>query len=321
MSVSAAPFHADLAEGPADSRAWWVKTVDGLRIRLAHYPSKDAKGTVLLFPGRTEYVEKYGRVGAELAEAGYDVVAVDWRGQGIADRMLEDPRAGHVNVFEDYQKDVAAMFTAVQAMDLPRPYHLIGHSMGGCIGLRAVMDGIDVATCAFTGPMWGIRMAASARPAAWAISWGSKQVGLSHLFTPGTSPESYVTTAEFDDNTLTTDREHWDYMRRQVLARPELQLGGPSMHWLHEALSEMRGLARRNSPPVPCATFLGSNERIVDPVRIHDRMARWAGGDLMLVDGGEHELLMEGDRLRRPVIEAILALFDTPRPTKAALSA
>ncbi len=72
-------------------------------------PQRTAKGTVLLFPGRTEYIEKYGRAARDLYQRGFATLTVDWRGQGLADRMLEDARIGHVHYFTDYQKDVAAM--------------------------------------------------------------------------------------------------------------------------------------------------------------------------------------------------------------------
>jgi lysophospholipase len=320
MTLTPAPFHADLAEGPHDSRAWWVRARDGLRLRIAHFPSAGEQGTVLLFPGRTEYVEKYGRTAVELAAHGFHTLTIDWRGQGLADRMLDDRRTGHVDIFLDYQLDVAAMLEAAEALDLPRPYYLIGHSMGGCIGLRALMSDLPVMAAAFTGPMWGIRMANPVRPAAWALSWSSKRVGLSHLLAPGTGIESYVAVGAFEDNTLTTDPDMWDYMRRHVLARPELQLGGPSMHWLHEALAECRALARMPSPALPVLTFLGTNERIVDTDRIHDRMLRWPAGKLVIVNRGEHEILMERSEVRNAVVSDVCALFEGARPS-AALSA
>jgi lysophospholipase len=240
------------------------------------------------------------------------MLTIDWRGQGLADRMLDDRRAGHVNVFADYQRDVAAVLEAAKALDLPRPWHLIGHSMGGAIGLRAAMEGLPVASCVFTGPMWGIRISTSMRPAAWALSWSSRQMGFGHLFTPGTSTESYVATGAFEDNTLTTDPDMWDYMRRQVLAQPELQLGGPSMQWLHEALAECRMLMRRPSPSLPCLCFLGSNERIVDVPRIHARMKAWKGGKLHILEGGEHEVLMEIDSMRDTIFHGLEKLFLAP---------
>ena len=319
MELVPAPFHADLAEGPAGARAFWVRAEDGLRLRVAHYPcdSGAVKGSILLFPGRTEYVEKYGRLADDLSTHGYATLAIDWRGQGLADRMLDDARTGHVAAFTDYQRDVRAMLDMARALDLPKPWHLIAHSMGGCIGLRAVMEGLPVASVTFTGPMWGIRIANPVRPAAWALSWSSKRFGLGHILTPGTGFDSYVATGAFADNTLTTDPEMWDYMRRQVLAQPELQLGGPSMHWLHEALNECRALARMPSPALPCLSFLGSNERIVDVPRIHDRMARWPGGHLGIVEGGEHEVLMERPELRERIIARMTAHFDAAIPGQA----
>ncbi|MBT54966.1 MAG: lysophospholipase [Mameliella sp.] len=311
MNASPAPFHADLAEGPADSRAWWMTTSDGLRVRIAHYASQGARGTVLLFPGRTEYVEKYGRVARVLSDAGYHTLAIDWRGQGLADRMLGERRTGHVGVFEDYQHDVAAMTRLADDLGLPGQRHLIAHSMGGCIGLRAVYDGLDVASCVFTGPMWGIRIADPVRPAAWAISRMSKTVGLGHLFAPGTGVDSYVASNAFAENLLTTDAESWDYMRRQVLAIPELQLGGPSLHWLHEALAETRRLARLPSPQQPSICYCGTNERIVDIDRIRARMARWPNGRLDMVDQGEHEILMEAPLIRERVLAEIVTHFDS----------
>lgn len=311
MTLTPAPFYADLSEAPAGSRAFWVEAPDLLRLRIAHFPSEGTRGTVLLMPGRTEYVEKYGRIGARLAAAGYHTLAVDWRGQGLADRMLEDPRTGHVGVFEDYQHDVHAMRALAKVLDLPQPVHMIAHSMGGCIGLRAVMDGLDVASCVFTGPMWGIRIANPVRPAAWAISRVSKSVGLGHVYAPGTRRESYVTFADFEDNTLTTDPEAWDFMRRQVLAHPELQLGGPSLHWLHEALAETRELARRPAPKMPCICFCGTNERIVDVDRIKARMAHWSEGRLEMVPGAEHEIMMETPATRERVMADMIELFDS----------
>ncbi|SLN73814.1 Phospholipase YtpA [Roseivivax jejudonensis] len=305
-----APFLDELAEGPEGTRAFWLDAIDGVRLRAAHFPAaEDAWGTVLLFPGRTEYVEKYGRTAADFAAHGLHTVAVDWRGQGLADRLLPDTRTGHVVDFQDYQKDVDALLGAARSLDLPEPYFLIAHSMGGAIGLRALVGGLPVAAAAFTGPMWGIRIAPSLRPVAWVLGWSVSRVGLGHVYAPGTKPEAYILDQAFDDNLLTTDTEMFEYMRRQVAAEPGLQLGGPSLRWLHQALAECRVLSRLPSPRVPCVTFVGSNERIVDVPRIRARMANWPGGRLEVIEGGEHEVLMDRPPVRRQITEAIVAHF------------
>jgi len=175
-----APLFSKMADGPGEGRAWWLKTEDGVRIRVGLWEPDNPKGTVLLLPGRTEYIEKYGRAAGALAGCGYATLIIDWRGQGLSDRLIDDKMSGHVLNFGDYQHDLAAMTDAATRLGLTRPWHLLAHSMGGGIGLRAAMQGLPVASCIFSGPMWGIRMSGALRPVAWSPSWGGRQLGMGH---------------------------------------------------------------------------------------------------------------------------------------------
>ncbi|EAQ03374.1 hydrolase, alpha/beta fold family protein [Pseudooceanicola batsensis HTCC2597] len=308
-----APFFADIAEGPPGGRAVWTTASDGVRIRVGWWPARDggtAKGTILIFPGRTEYIEKYGRDARTLTEAGFAVLAIDWRGQGIADRLVANARVGHVDRFHDYQLDVAAALAVAEEAGLPRPWHLLGHSMGGCIGLRSVLEGVPVNSAVFSAPMWGIRLAAPTRPAAWVLTWGGSRLGLGHLMSPGTKEAPYPLDVAFGENKLTSDRDMFDYMRRQLTEQPDLGLGGPSLHWLNQALTETLALARRPAPDLPCLTFLGADEAIVDPARIHARMENWREGDLVVLPGARHEVLMETPETRARIFERMLPFLD-----------
>ena len=306
--TQSAPYHADIAGNP-DGICNWITTHDGVCIRVGHWPVENAKGTVLIFPGRTEYVEKYGRTAAEFAKRGFAAVAIDWRGQGIADRLLDNRAVGHVAEFSDYQKDVQAVLDHVETLGLPKPYHLLGHSMGGCIGLRSLNEGLPVESAAFSAPMWGIQMSPALRPIAWGLSSVSKPLGFSGVFAPGQQAETYVLRADAADNTLTSDPENFGILQNQLKAHPDLALGGPSLHWLNESLREMRKLAQKPSPNVPSITFLGSDEAIVDPARIHERMSKWDSGELVILDGGRHEVLMETKPLRDRVFDGAADLF------------
>ena len=308
--MTPAPFLTDICDIAPNGTAYWLDTSDGVRARAVLWGKETAKGTVLLFPGRTEYAEKYVHTAAALSMGGYATFAIDWRGQGLADRLIDDPLVGHVDRFSDYQRDVAAMVQAADALELPKPYFLIAHSMGGAIGLRALMQGLPVAASVFTGPMWGIEMNPATRPAAWAITWASRVIGAANGYAPGTRPEAYVLSEPFKDNTLTTDADMFTFMQDQLMAQPELCLGGPSLNWVHEALRETLDLSRQPSPDLPCLTFLGTNERIVDPRRIKSRMARWPRGELVMVTGAEHEVLMEKPRTRADAIDRITKFFD-----------
>jgi len=303
MTLQAAPLFTDHGAGPVPGAAYWLKTDDDVRIRIGVWAPEATKGTVLLFCGRTEYVEKYAIPAGDLAARGYATVAIDWRGQGLADRLLEDGRIGHVGEFRDYQKDVAAMLRATRVLDLPEPYFLLAHSMGGGIGLRALHEDLPVAAAAFTGPMWGIRIAPALQPVAWVLTRLMPALGLGGKLAPTTQPEPYVLRAPFEDNILTTDPEMHQMMRDQVTKHEALCLGGPSYMWLGQALGECATLATMASPKVPCLTFVGGNERIVHTGSIDARMKAWPTGDLHVLEGCEHEVLMEGPKTRQLVFD------------------
>ena len=97
-----AKFYRDIADGPATANAYWMETKDRVRVRIGVYATEtEAKGTVLLMLGRFGYTERYGRVAKTFAENGYSTVIIDWRSQGLSDRMADDPKAGDIHRFSD----------------------------------------------------------------------------------------------------------------------------------------------------------------------------------------------------------------------------
>lgn len=310
-AVLPAPFHAALADGPPGATCVWLKAGQA-RIRAAWWKAGDT-GTVLLLPGRTECVEKYGRAAGDLVARGYSVITVDWRGQGLADRALPDRATGHVGDFSEYQQDLDALLDEAGRAGLPQPWYMIAHSMGGCIGLRALLRGVPVKAAVFSAPMWGIAMAAWLRPVASVISALAGPLRLVNRYAPSTSAETYLLQAPFQGNVLTTDHAMWDYMRRQVAEVPDLALGGPSIGWLKAALRECAALAVLPAPKVPAICALGTAEKVVDVPPVHLRMAGWSDGQLDLYPGAEHEIMMEGVAVRQRFFDRAAALFDANR--------
>ena len=304
-----APFYAGAADGPADGRALWLPTQDGIRIRAAIWNAPAALGTVFVLPGRSEYVEKYGRTARVLVAAGYATLTVDWRGQGLADRTYPDAMLGHVGDFAEYQTDLDAVLACAAAENLPKPYYLLPHSMGGCIGLRALHRGLPFNAVAFSAPMWGIMMADALRPVASLLANASRWLGFQHRYIPGTTDQSYMLTTKFADNTLTTDPEMWEYMRQHCAHHADLRLGGPSLGWLRAALAECRTLGHLPAPAFPAICALGTLETIVDTRPVHALMARWPQSRLDLYSGAKHEVLMEKPDLRQAFLHSATTLF------------
>jgi len=311
-----APYYADVADGPDTGAAYWLTTSDGLRIRAGVWPLADgtAKGTVFILPGRTECIEKYGRGATDLAALGYASLAIDWRGQGIADRQLRNRNVGHVVAFSDYQKDLEAVIEMADALALPEPYFLIGHSMGGAIGLRAVMaPNHPFKAASFSAPMWGIGLNVVQRVMIKLLAPVLGALGLSGMIALGTREKPYMLWKSFRGNKLTSDREMYDYMARQVIEHPDLSLGGPSVQWVQESLRENNEVAQLTAPDLPALCFLGSDEKIVHTDAVRTRALHWPGCDLIEVAGGRHEIPMETPAIRAQFYGKSAALFDAHR--------
>ncbi|MGP3695964.1 alpha/beta hydrolase [Rhodobacter sp. NSM] len=307
-----APFHSGIARGPDTVRATWIRARDGARLRAVLWP-EGASGTVLLFSGRTEYAEKYGPAAVALRRRGYAAATLDWRGQGLSDRSLRDPLVGHIGDFADYQKDVGALLDLLREQGLPEPYHLLAHSMGGCIGLRSLHEGLPVRSACFSAPMWGIRLHSALRAVAATLAALARPMRLGHRYVPGTGTRSYILATAFDTNVLTRDPQMYAWMQDQLARVPELGLAGPSLDWLRAAFAETGHLARLPSPDLPALCMVGSAEKVVDLEAIERRMRVWPKGKLQIVPGVEHEVMMDLPEVREAFFDAAAALFDAHR--------
>jgi lysophospholipase len=281
---------------------------DGARVRVALFPRDGARGTVMMLPGRTEYCEKYSLVAEGLAARGFASAAVDWRGQGLSPRAPADRMVGHVADFAEFQRDADAMLGAAEAAGLPRPWHLLGHSMGGLIGLELLRRrGGEISRAVFSAPMWGLRLPVHRRAMAGALARVAHALGMGERVTPMSGKVADPAAAPFDGNLLTTDPEVFGWMKAQLEAHPELALGAPSLGWLRAALAEMPRVGAGPAPPHPILCVLGTDEGIVDPRAIHARVRDWPGARLHLVEGARHEPLMEGEARRDAILDAIAA--------------
>ena len=97
-----APFFQEISDGPDNGSAFWAVTRDGVRLRLGYWPTTtDVRGTIFLFPGRTEYIELQGRLACDLVARGFSVLTIDWRGHGLSQRLLDNSATLHVEAFSD----------------------------------------------------------------------------------------------------------------------------------------------------------------------------------------------------------------------------
>ncbi|MEO0800207.1 MAG: alpha/beta hydrolase [Pseudomonadota bacterium] len=288
------PYGVTLADVPGDGPA----------IRCAIWPGEDAAiGTVVLFVGRSEYIERYFETIADLRRRGYAVVIFDWRGQGGSERLLPDPRKGHIATFRAYDDDGLRVLNGLVYDKLPRPYIGFGHSMGGHILLRlARRPDCQLSRVVLSAPMMEIHPTRLGVPERIGYSFAQtmRGMGLGARYVPGGSAVSFES-LEFEDNPLTHDRTRFDRNREIATIAPDLGVGDPTIAWLGAAIASMRELqrpemARRILIPTLCC--VAENDRIV-ATRAAERFCdNLPVARCMTMVRAEHELLQETDAIR-----------------------
>lgn len=288
-----APLYTELADAPEDGQAFWVP-LKNRRIRAAVWEGGE-RGTVILFNGRTEYIEKYGRVIRALTERGFNVATLDWRGQGLSDRPLSDPLKGHVAGFDRYQRDVKALMKVPKVFSLRGPKVLICHSMGGCIGMRALLDEtIKPKAVIMSAPMFGIYMKPVTNIAARVMVAMARRFSFEQTRAPAPKGDRpYVSWQPFDDNALTGDEEYYSWMKTHLAAEPGFGLGAPTLGWMGHAFDEMESIAAAPPVNIPTLMLLGDEEVVVEPEAIRAYDAKANACRLLEIEGARHEHFME----------------------------
>ena len=291
-----------------------VSTPDGLRLRVGTWGDKSTKhGTVIIFPGRSEYLERFGGTVSAMLNARFSVISVDWRGHGLSDRVADDPKSCHIDDFASYQSDVAALIEFADFKKLPRPWYLFGNSMGGCIGLRALANNLPVVAAVFTAPLWGVQMSQLIRSIAVPTTRLAMALGRPQSYVPGYDGRSYVLKTPFSGNKVTNDEARYSYLVSLAKTNPELEIGGPTLGWLYQCLEECKSLSRLPSPEIPCLAFYGDQDVVVDIGAIERRMESWTRGRCELVKNARHELAMEVPLIRNGVLDKAANFFRMAR--------
>jgi lysophospholipase len=296
-----------LAKNPVPSGATvgTLTAFDGLKLRFARWEATRGprRGTVCLFGGRGEFIEKYFEVIADLRRRGFAVAALDWRGQGGSDRIIDHPHKGYVWDFAEYDLDLRYFMKEIVLPDCPPPYTALGHSMGGCILLRnAVLPGSWFDRMVLSAPMLRFNDDLVGVPQGLARAYAETGclLGLSKAYIYGGTDE-LQSWREFEGNDFTSDLERWTRNKSILDAAPGLRLGSPTLAWLRAAYRAMRRLSAPRYPAsvqVPMLLFAAGADKIVSTRAVEDFGVRLKVGTPILLPGSRHEILQENDAVR-----------------------
>ena len=294
---------------PSGGKSFFYTTLDGVNLRIAIWNQSSSKGTVLLQSGRTEFIEKYYEVIQEFIHRGFCVALMDWRGQGLSERLAKDVHIGHVKNFSDYDSDFEEVIEKVYQDSCPRPWIAMGHSMGGCLVASTAAKNTNlfdaIILCA---PMLSLQMPALVKKLIHIFGFIAK-VGLEEkaVAKPEWSKDKGWRESSFRENQVTSDQTRYERTLRLVREHEELAIGGLTISWVYGALKrtkEMSSPGWIKNIKQPLLLLNANKDKLVNPTenkKICDQ------SDTVTIEDidSEHEILMETDLIREQAWNAI----------------
>jgi len=248
--------------------------------------------------GRSEFIEKYFEVCQNLNDRGISVAMMDWRGQGLSERLLPVIEKGHIQDFGVYRSDLSKFTNEIAKEKFSGPYILMTHSMGGAPGLEMLANGEDRFSCAILcAPMTRLFDDNVKRTI---VRWLAKTVSLL-----GGSRQSILGVKEhsmdFEGNDLTTDRERHARFRDLQLAAPNAMIREPTYGWMRAAYVSMDSFhqkGRFEKLHTPTLIVSAEDDRLVNAPDHNWLASQSSFIECITIKNALHEIMMEADQYR-----------------------
>ncbi len=301
---------------PAGWRWHHFENKSGRRIRGGSVmPSGNPDAIVVGLEGRSEFAEKWFEVAHDVSTRNLGFAVMDWQGQGKSDRYLPNPQKQHATSFDQDVADLH-LFITTQLPQNGAPLIMLGHSMGGNVGLRYLRRHPGVfAGAALSAPMLGINdRLLLFLPGSLRLS---VTFALSALLGKHYVPDGKDWHAAMRDrpgqNKFSSDPVRDAVHPAWYDFDPELQVGDVTYRWLYEAIkscgiiAQPRFLEAINTPLLIAAA---GSEEIVDNGAIRHAARYLPRARLVELEGARHEILMESDGIRDIFFNHFFTLVD-----------
>ncbi len=140
---------------PMQRREGHFRGFDGAELFYQTWEPPNSCGTIVVTHGLAEHSECYQRLVDGMLPHGWTMCGWDMRGHGKS-----EGKRGAVNSFDDFSQDLKVLAETINKINLPKPYFLLGHSMGGLVNINALIKFGDLGFTAatFSSPLLGIAL-------------------------------------------------------------------------------------------------------------------------------------------------------------------
>ena len=294
-----------------------IERPGGIRLRVARFDpngiaSSEPRLCVFL-SGYTEFIEKNLESVGELTARGFSVLTLDWRGQGLSDRLLADRHKGHIDRMETHLGDLQAVLDGFAGFR-DGTFTIVAHSMGAHLALRYCIDRPErVNRAVLIAPMLGVGRTGLPN---WLARWLVEVLCLTPL------AKSYIfggagygpRRQKFEGNLLTHDQARFERLHRLMTQDPDLVLADPTFSWVRSALRSIEAVmapAVLERARTPLLLAVACQDTIVSNAAIEAAALRLPDAQILRLADAKHEILGELEPVRRAFWNAVDAFLDT----------
>ena len=286
---------------------------DGWPLRRMDWPQPDgkrARGSLLFAGGRGDFIEKYLEALAHWHGRGWNVAAFDWRGQGAS--------RGAGFAFESFDPlvdDLDALLSDWRSTS-PGPQVAIGHSMGGHVLLRLLVErrpALDAAV--LVAPMIVVNsspipdwLAPEMAEAMCRLGFGTVSMWKAPVASGPGSQRQRILTGSLDR--YADEAWWWD-------RQPGWRMTPPSWNWMRAAFRSAAGAFTRErlaAVTLPLLLIGTERDRLVSPAAIRRVAGELPDAEIEMYPDAAHEILREADPVRRAALARIDAFLAERAP-------
>lgn len=268
----------------------YIRGYSGVKIFYRAWTAKDPSHFIFFIHGLTGHSGKYIEFGKYLIDNDINVFMIDLRGHGKS-----GGKRGDIGSFETYLLDVKQMLSFIEKNYKLEKLFLSGHSMGGLISIAYILNyrDCDIEGLILSAP--GLKIGIDVNP------FLKKLIYL----IPKNLLIGYV------DSHINPELQTRDEDKRRVFYRDKLILRKISLRLVRELFKTSEEVfARAEEVRKPLLIFIGTGDRLVDPMGIKEFFERVKVEDKELVEmeGGLHEIFNDlyREKAYRKFVEWVL---------------
>lgn len=281
-----------------------VKTQDGLTITACDLYPENIEHNLVIIPGRGETEHKYAELLYSMRDSRTRVCVLFARGQGLSDRLLDDPQKCHITRFSAFSSDITLLIEKLRIRD----FCLLGFSMGGLIAL-------DFIEQAKLPPSRAVLIAPYIWPCVKLGLTAMKFVGavgllpfIREMYTPYGASYKRI---PFEENYHSHCRERYEAYHDYYAEHPELLTGSPTYGFVSACTIRQLRLISSDRQLRSKVLFMPSGlDKVVSTPSTVDFYTRHRGDrlapSLEVIGGAFHDVLNEADGIRNPSLTRAL---------------